>query len=200
MKAIVLDTETTGLTSPEVIELASIPVDDYFNADKDNLAVNLFQPNKEIEKGAQEVHGISVDDLKGMPNCKDLWTVSPHLSKAEYIIGHHIAYDINAINNSIGDSPKKLKTICTKRLAYEILGPQPSYSLVNLVRKYAPTSAERYASKAHSAVADIMMTTALLEVLVIRLEEKISKAVSVDDLYQYSSALSPMRYEDYKRI
>lgn len=199
MKAIVLDTETTGLFEPQVVELASLPVSNSFKVSDSSIEVDLFEPNKEIERAAQEVHGINPSDLKGKPNCKELLSVSSHLDKAEYVIGHNITYDIDAINNSI-EMAREFKTICTKRLAYELLDPQSSYSLVGLVNKHLPEVARRYAPKAHSAKADVMMTVALLEFLAVKLAEKLGlgHAINLDDLYQYSKTLHPMEYADYK--
>src|ERR1700716_4134091 len=68
MRQIIIDTETTGLDPGQghrVIELAALEIIDRRLTGR---AVQLrFDPEREIDTGATEVHGMTWDDLKGRP-------------------------------------------------------------------------------------------------------------------------------------
>ena len=196
-EAIILDTETTGFIQPQVIELAyQILNNDFTEADQ-GFYCQRFKPSKAIEEGAFKTHGINADSLKDMPACQRLLSHAPKILSADYIIGHNIDYDINAINETTGEK-RAFKTICTKRLAFEIFKNQPSYSLVNLCDSMG-TVDYRVIDKAHSADADVYMTMKLLQRIVCALKEITGKDYNADDLFNLYQALPKMAYEDYKK-
>lgn len=156
-----------------------------------------FMPSKDIEAGAFRVHGISKNQLVDMPASQNLLRELPKILSTTYIIGHRIEYDVNAINVST-NKKIEFKTICTKRLAYEVYDSQRSWSLVNLCTEMGLVD-ESLSNKAHSADSDVIMTTRLLTHLVKTLSARTGRIYTLDTLYDYCNSLHPMRYEDYKR-
>lgn len=197
MSGIVLDTETTGLNEPQVIELAYQEIDQDLNPLVGALHCKRFMPSKDIEAGAFRVHGISKNQLVDMPASQNLLRELPKILSTTYIIGHRIEYDVNAINVST-NKKIEFKTICTKRLAYEVYDSQRSWSLVNLCTEMGLVD-ESLSNKAHSADSDVIMTTRLLTHLVKTLSARTGRIYTLDTLYDYCNSLHPMRYEDYKR-
>lgn len=198
MKGLILDTETTGLNSPQVIELAYLPVDENLKADKDSMYQGLFKPSKSIEPKALEIHGISMKELEGKPNSSDMKNYAPEVFADNYIIGHNIDYDIDAIKNSVGDTDFNI--ICTKRLALYAFPNQTSYSLTNLTKALSANEYKNLTQKAHRADMDVLMTLGLLEVIAQRIEAQTGKKQTLDTLYDLSQEIGYIPYEEYSSI
>lgn len=90
-----LDTETTGLTSnDEVIEFAIVLF--RYDVSRRKLRVidryrGLREPSCAIDPGAEAVHGISFDQVRGK-RLKDR-VVRRILSKADFLVAHNAAFD-----------------------------------------------------------------------------------------------------------
>ena len=68
MRQIFLDTETTGLYPAQghkVIELAAVEVVN--RRITGNRIHHYYNPDRDIDEGAQQVHGISLEDLQDKP-------------------------------------------------------------------------------------------------------------------------------------
>ncbi len=194
-KAMVLDTETTGFNQPQVIEIAYQMLDGELIESKDGLFCQRFNPSKDIEEGALKVHGITKESLIGLPQSNALLEHAPNILSVEYIIGHYIKYDINAINQSV-ETQQVFKTICTKRLAYEVLKGEKSYSLVNLCRSLNLVD-DSIIEHAHSADADVFMTTKLLQHIAKTLENQSGEKYNLDDLFELCQTLEDKAHAAY---
>ena len=194
-RAIVLDTETTGFDKPQVIELAYQMLSDDLSEIKEGFFCERFKPSKQIEKGALKVHGINEKSLKHKTPSKDLLRSAPKVLTTKYIIGHHISYDIGAIKHSTKTN-HNFKTICTKRLALEVLKNQPSYRLVSLSNNLNLVDKDTI-DKAHSADADVYMTTKLLQHIKAVLEESTGRVYTLDDLFYLSARLQKKSHNSY---
>lgn len=196
MKGLVLDTETTGLKDPQVIELAYLAIDNQLVIEKP-IYCQLFKPNKDIEPMALKVHGIHPSKLEGKPNTAHIKTHAPDVFDDNiYIIGHNINYDIGAIKNSVGSHD--FKVICTKRLASKVLPNQKSYSLVNLITALDPSTAEKHVKNAHSADADVLMTYELLCIIARRIEQNTGVKCNLNALHSISENIGYMPYNQYR--
>lgn len=156
MNAIVIDTETSGFTEPDVIELAySEPVKPKHYWDVSPVFHSLrFIPRKPIELGAMATHGITIDDLQGCPQWTGVW-LPP--KDTEYLIGHSIDYDWKAIG-----SPD-IKRICTLALSRYTYPTIDSHSLGAMMFHLFPAIvAKDFTRQAHGAAADMIMTWSLL--------------------------------------
>lgn len=87
-KAVILDTETTGLRG-EVIQLGVIDTTGQVLAD------TLIKPTRgtKVEKGAYDVHGIGDDMLKNAPTFEDVWRYVAPALKDKVIIAYNKKFD-----------------------------------------------------------------------------------------------------------
>lgn len=103
MRQIFLDTETTGLDPAQghrVIELAAVEVVN--RRITGNRIHHYYNPDREIDEGAQQVHGISLEDLQDKPRFRE--TVNEFLDfiqGAELVI-HNAPFDVGFLNSELG--------------------------------------------------------------------------------------------------
>jgi len=99
MRQIIIDTETTGLDPKQghrIIELAALEVVDRRSTGR-TLHFRL-DPEREIDAGATEVHGMTWEDLKGKPRFRDITAEFTEFARgAEWII-HNAPFDIGFLN------------------------------------------------------------------------------------------------------
>ncbi len=103
MRQIFLDTETTGLYPAQghrVIEVAAVEVVNR------RLTKNHFHyyinPDREIDQGAQEVHGISLEFLQDKPRFADIADdLIAFIADAELIM-HNAPFDVGFLNSEFG--------------------------------------------------------------------------------------------------
>jgi DNA polymerase III subunit epsilon len=95
MRQLIIDTETTGL-SPEqghrVIELACLEVVDR-RATGRTIHFRL-DPEREIDFGATEVHGMTWDDLKGQPKFRDIAAEFADFARGAQWVIHNAPFDL----------------------------------------------------------------------------------------------------------
>ncbi|MAZ44117.1 MAG: DNA polymerase III subunit epsilon [Legionellales bacterium] len=99
MKQIVLDTETTGI-SPKaghrIIEIGAVELIDR------QLTGRRYQqylyPDREIDEGAQRVHGISLEFLKGKPRFADVCDEFLEFIEGSELIIHNAPFDLGFLN------------------------------------------------------------------------------------------------------
>ena len=95
MRQIIIDTETTGLDPQQghrIIELAALEVIDRRTTGR---AVHFrIDPEREIDAGATEVHGMTWEDLKGKPRfCEVVAEFVDFAQGAEWVI-HNAPFDL----------------------------------------------------------------------------------------------------------
>ena len=98
-RQIVLDTETTGLEAnngDRIIEIGCIEmIDRRFTGRSYHQYIN---PEREIDPGAQAVHGISNDFLKDKPIFKDIVNEFYQFCEGAELVIHNAPFDIGFIN------------------------------------------------------------------------------------------------------
>lgn len=147
MTAIILDTETTGLDSPEVIELAYIGALDTPLSVADPGYQFQFKPSKPISLGAMATHHIIDEDLVDCDPWPGTWAPPAGI---DYLVGHNVDFDWKAIG-----SPK-IKRICTLALARKVWPNADSHSLGALIYSLYPHGmARKMVRGAHSALTDV---------------------------------------------
>ena len=99
MKQIVLDTETTGLSPEDGHRIIEIGCVELFNRKAtDNRFHVYLNPDREIDRGAIEVHGISNEFLADKPRFEDVVDdLVAYLSDSELII-HNAPFDLGFLN------------------------------------------------------------------------------------------------------
>ncbi|MEK9825550.1 MAG: DNA polymerase III subunit epsilon [Methylotenera sp.] len=103
MRQIFLDTETTGLYPAQghrIIEVAAVEVINR-RLTKNHFHVYI-NPEREIDQGAQEVHGISLEFLQDKPRFADIADdLIAFIADAE-LIAHNAPFDVGFLNAEFG--------------------------------------------------------------------------------------------------
>ena len=155
MSAVILDTETTGVSDDDkIIEFAT---SEPLKAPRHLAEVGLisiscvrFNAGRPISLGAMATHHIIDEDLLGLQPFK---FYDPAADGVEYIVGHNIDFDWRMLGWP------KVKRICTLALARSLWPALDSHSLGALVyHVHTNRSRAREVLKdAHSARADVEM-------------------------------------------
>lgn len=144
----VIDTETTDVDLPDVIELAyTAPLPAPGTAfTRDQVELKRYRPRKAITLGAMATHHIIPDDLV---DC-DLWCGKWEPQACDYIVGHNVDFDWKAIGCP------DLKRICTLALARHVWPKNDSHTLSACVYSTHPhATARELVRAAHNAQADV---------------------------------------------
>lgn len=158
MRQIVLDTETTGLEPADghrIIEIGCVELVD--RRLTGNTYHQYIQPDREIDAGAIEVHGITNESLADKPRFAD---IAPEflafVTGAELVI-HNAPFDVGFINHEFGlleTSPGQVSEHCqvldTLALARH-MHPGQRNSLDALCRRYEIDNSQR---QLHGALLD----------------------------------------------
>ena len=102
MKQIVLDTETTGLNpnlGHRLVEVAAIELDDRKVSDR--TFHRYLNPERDIDEGAANVHGLTLDRLQDEPKFAEIAPAFlEFISGAELII-HNAPFDMGFLNSEL---------------------------------------------------------------------------------------------------
>lgn len=154
MGATIIDVETTGITDPDVIELAYIgPLE--FRSPARAATRMRFKPRKPISIGALATHHILDEDLVNETPWPGFW--APPWG-TDYVIGHSVDFDWKAIG-----APGDIRRICTLALARALWPELESHSLGALTYQFNNRQDARTMLKnAHDAAADAGLCCLLL--------------------------------------
>lgn len=158
MRQIVLDTETTGLEVSQnhrIIEIGGIELVN--RKATGNNYHQYLQPDREIDEGAQQVHGISNEDLIDKPRFSDVADdLLNYLGDAELII-HNAVFDVEFIDAELkrlgGGYPlvrERCKVLDTLQLARQ-MHPGQRNNLDALCGRYDVDNSQR---DLHGALLD----------------------------------------------
>ncbi len=116
LRQIVLDTETTGLSPEEghrIIEIGCIEITNR-KITRNRFHVYL-NPDREIDSGAIEVHGISNEFLAGKPRFTDVADDFFSFVTGSVLVIHNAPFDIGFINHEISLSNRNasIANYCT---------------------------------------------------------------------------------------
>jgi DNA polymerase-3 subunit epsilon len=158
MRQVVLDTETTGLElklGHRVIELGCVEL---VNRRRTARTLHHYlQPDRDIDPGAQEVHGISIDMLQDKPRFSEIAEdFLGFIAGAELVI-HNADFDVGFLNAELrrtGRQPATVTEVCrvvdTLVLARR-LHPGQRNSLDALCKRYSIDNSGR---EFHGALLD----------------------------------------------
>ena len=117
MRQIVLDTETTGLEprlGHRIIEIGCVEVID--RRITGNRYHQYINPEREIDEGAQEVHGISTAFLADKPVFKDVVEDFLSFIRGAELVIHNAPFDVGFIDhelNQLNQQNNHMELICT---------------------------------------------------------------------------------------
>jgi DNA polymerase-3 subunit epsilon len=160
MRQIVLDTETTGLDPAlghRIIELGGVelvnrrPTGNHFH--------RYLNPDRDIEDGALQVHGITEEFLRDKPKFSDIVDeFLDYVDGAELII-HNAPFDVAFLNYELGMLRRQAITHCcpsivdTLRMARDV-HPGKKNSLDALCERYQVDNSQR---TLHGALLDAQL-------------------------------------------
>lgn len=157
MDLIVLDTETTGLDAKaghRVIELGCVRIRNRRHTSENFHS--YLNPDRDIDVGAQEVHGISSEFLEDKPRFADVVDSFIEFIAGSELVIHNAAFDVEFLNQELellGD-PRRVDELCrvtdSLALARE-MHPGQRNSLDALCRRYGVDNSGR---QLHGALLD----------------------------------------------
>ena len=111
-RQIILDTETTGLDPKlghRIIEIGCIElVNRKFTGEQLHIYLN---PDRDSDKGALEVHGLTSEFLSDKPRFKDVYEEFLKFISGSELLIHNAEFDVNFLNHEIKLLSKKLPTV-----------------------------------------------------------------------------------------
>lgn len=181
MRQIVLDTETTGLdwrTGDRVIEIGCVElVDRKLTGRHYHVFIN---PDREIDAGAIEVHGITNEFLVDKPRFKDVVEAFEDFVRDGELVIHNAAFDVGFLDNELSllERPR-LSALCggvidTLKMAKE-LNPGKKASLDALCERFEIDNGRR---TLHGALLDAEL---LAEVYLAMTRGQESLIIGLDD-------------------
>ncbi len=158
MRQIVLDTETTGLVPAEghrIIEIGCVELDSRRHTGRHYH--QYLQPDRAIDDGAVEVHGITNDFLADKPRFADVVEDFLDFVRGAELIIHNAPFDVGFINNELrllkgkhGVITDHCAVLDTLTLARK-LHPGQKNSLDALCKRYSVDNSRR---ELHGALLD----------------------------------------------
>lgn len=158
MRQIVLDTETTGLEPAEghrIIEIGCVELID--RRLTGNTYHQYIQPDREIDAGAVEVHGITNESLADKPRFADIADEFLEFIKGSELVIHNAPFDVGFIDHEfklLASSPGTVVDHCrvldTLTMARR-MHPGQRNSLDALCKRYEIDNSQR---ELHGALLD----------------------------------------------
>ena len=158
-RQIILDTETTGLDPKlghRIIEIGCIElVNRKFTGEQLHIYLN---PDRDSDKGALEVHGLTSEFLSDKPRFKDVYEEFLKFISGSELLIHNAEFDVNFLDHEIKLLSKQLPTVSdsvtkitdTLQIARE-KHPGQRNSLDALVKRYEIGGYDR---ELHGALLD----------------------------------------------
>jgi len=190
-KYIYFDTETTGLTKDdEVIQIGAIITQD---KQEDIIYNDLCDSKQPIHEKAQEVHGISKEDISGKSEFKnsDFYNKLKSITGMKnYLIAHNLNFDMEKINKE-GHKWEKFKRIDTLKCAQHFWNIDSSllnYKLQTLrdllitkEEEVEETNKYNIEIKPHDAFSDVLVLKLFVYKMIQKAKEKYSRLKTDED-------------------
>ena len=158
MRQLVLDTETTGLEvglGHRIIEIGCVElVNRRLTGRNFHKYIN---PDREIDDGALEVHGITQEFLSDKPRFVDIWDEFKEFLQGDELVIHNAPFDVAFLNHEIGLLNLGLPSIQDQSSVVDSLAlarekhPGQRNSLDALCRRYSIDNSQRVL---HGALLD----------------------------------------------
>jgi DNA polymerase-3 subunit epsilon len=158
MRQVILDTETTGL-EPElghrIIEIGCIEV---VNRRRTGRVFHRYlRPDREIDPGALQVHGITAEFLQGQPKFADVAAEWVEFVRGAELVIHNAPFDVAFLDAELGRldvAPGRVSDVCevldTLALARQ-MHPGQRNGLDALCKRYSVDNSQR---DLHGALLD----------------------------------------------
>jgi DNA polymerase-3 subunit epsilon len=158
MRQVVLDTETTGLEVNEGHRIIEIGCVELLNRRKTGNSFHYYvQPERPVDPGALQVHGISDEMLAGKPKFGDIAQEFLDFVRGAELVIHNAPFDVAFLNQELkrlGKGQGKITDHCAVTCTLEMarrLHPGLKNNLDELCRRYHVDNSQR---KLHGALTD----------------------------------------------
>jgi DNA polymerase III subunit epsilon len=157
-RIVVLDTETTGLSPQEghrIIEIGCVElVNRRITGNRFHVYIN---PDRIIDRGAMEIHGITNQFLEDKPRFADIFEDFIVFIKDAELVIHNAPFDVGFINHEFAQLTDHVRTLADFSSVFDTLAfarkkhPGQRNSLDALCRRYSIDNSHR---ELHSALLD----------------------------------------------
>ncbi|MCK9607189.1 MAG: DNA polymerase III subunit epsilon [Methylomonas sp.] len=158
LRQVVLDTETTGINPKEGHKIIEIGCVELINR---RLTQNRFHvylnPDREIDAGAIEVHGITNEFLKDKSRFADVVEDFMRFTRGAELIIHNAPFDVGFLNHELGQLPNETRSVESNSTVFDTLAyarkkhPGARNSLDALCKRYGIDNSHR---DLHGALLD----------------------------------------------
>ena len=195
-RVVILDTETTGLEVKDenrIIEIACVElIDGRMTEDRFHTYLN---PLRDIEPGATQIHGKTLDDLLDEPKFEDKADALIEFIRGSLLVMHNASFDVGFLNYelSLMNSPNRIEDVCEVVDSLALANkkhPHKSNDLDSLAKRYEISATKR---ELHDAMSDVELLAELYlkltydeKMLLFTEEESVQLRESVD--YRIDSA------------
>lgn len=102
MRQVVLDTETTGLATSEGHRIIEIGAIELVNRRATGRRYHRFlDPERDIDEGAERVHGISLQDLDGQPKFAEIADEFLNFIRGAELVIHNADFDVGFLEHEL---------------------------------------------------------------------------------------------------
>ncbi|MGB0810683.1 MAG: DNA polymerase III subunit epsilon, partial [Candidatus Puniceispirillaceae bacterium] len=162
MRHIVLDTETTGLSAKDGHRIIEIGAVEMVNLSLTGQSLHVYiNPEREIDAGAQEIHGLSSEFLADKPVFADILSDFTNFIGDDLLVIHNAPFDIGFLNAELsrcGHPPLSMdRVVDTLPLARQKY-PGAQASLDALCRRFGVDNSHR---DLHGALIDADLLAAV---------------------------------------
>jgi len=166
MEYIAFDIETTGFLAgaDQIVELAGVRFKEYQPVES---FVALVDPGIEIPAGAQRIHGISNEMVKGKPSIEKVLEDFAAFCGDTPLVAHNAPFDAEFLKTDIlkFESPApKGKIFDTCAMARKVLPGMPNYKLGTLVDQLKIPSSEFHRAEADSRYCGFLFGHMILKI------------------------------------
>lgn len=158
LRQVVLDTETTGINPKEGHKIIEIGCVELINR---RLTQNRFHvylnPDREIDAGAIEVHGITNEFLKDKSRFADIVEDFMQFTRGAELIIHNAPFDVGFLNHELAQLPNETRSVESNSTVFDTLAyarkkhPGARNSLDALCKRYGIDNSHR---DLHGALLD----------------------------------------------
>ena len=159
---VVLDTETTGLDSPEVVSVAVV------DSHGKKLINELVRPAKPIEPGASRITGITNEAVKDRPEFPAIYERLKGAISGRIVVIYNVTYDLQVLRNTCRRYNLEMPHIgpwCAMEWFAKVYGKWDS-NRKNYTWQKLSTAAGYFAVEqhdAHNALGDCITTLRVIE-------------------------------------
>ena len=158
MRQVVLDTETTGLSTAQGHRIIEIGCIEMQNRRLTGREYHRFvNPERDIDEGAERVHGISRADLEGQPRFSDIVEELLEFIRGSELVIHNAEFDVGFLEYELGLMKHPQPAISDHALVLDTLSlaremhPGQRNSLDALCKRYEIDNSRR---DVHGALID----------------------------------------------